>query len=641
MDEPKKIEVGDARVPPHDPVQSTSKPVPSALDRIENTLYDPKKKSDDFSMHQARDRIAKELPSSWGDTTPVLEPTTIQEKTSFGMWLLIGSLIVLLAALSFTAWRVLSSRNVVSSENIDIKLNIAPYVEGGEQAPLSVTVINNNGVPLEATALTLMYKKGNGAQDEEEKVNDRREEGSIVAHGQVVQDFTVAVFGSEAESRDISLKFEYKVPGSNATFSKVASVSVVLKTPPMSVSVDGPQTLSVGQSGVYAVTIKNNTSTSSLPSTLMLTLPNSFVIDSASPKPESRSTVWTVPSLDGGQMYTVSLNGSFNGTDGEVATMRAAVGSQGNSLTDLGVVYSTQTYDVKLRSSPLQVTAELDTERGASDSLRYGDVATLVLTYKNTSDQVIKNITLLTRISGEAVSQKDIQPDTGYYDSVHQTITWDPTTLSDSGSLQPHSERTVRVRMPIVLKGTNSPKLGLDITGTGTMIETNDVVTNITKSWAIQGSVTMSAQTHYRVSPFTNLGPIPPVANMDTTYTAHIVVSAQNALTNAKVSFSLPIFVTWRNTTSDQTRITYDPKTRLVTWIPGDIEAGKTATADIGVTVRPSLSHVNLSPSITSGIVLDATEVISRASIRTTISPLTTQINGESWPRDPSRVVDK
>jgi hypothetical protein len=626
-------------------VESLTKPSEpprqSALDRIEHTLYDPKKKQEDFVMHQSRDRVVKELPSSWVDNSEAVTATEEKEKMSFGVKLLIGSLVILFAALSFTAWRVLSSKNVVSSANIDLSLDIPPYVEGGESVPLFVKINNRNAVTLESSSITLMYKKGNGAEDEEEKVTEKKDLGALTSGTSSQEDFMVSLYGSEGESRDITVKFEYKVGGSNAVFSKLATVPVILKTPPMSVTIDGPGTLSAGQSGAFSFTVKNNTSTTSTSALLMLALPNIFVVENTSPKPIARQTVWTVPPLLPGEAHTVTLTGNLSGSQGEVSTMRAIVGSQGDSLADIGVVYSTETYDVKLRVSPLTLLVSLETERGQADSLRYGDVANLLLTYKNTSNQPIKAVTLLVAISGGAADIKGVQPDTGYYDSVKQIITWDPSTLPDGGSIQAGQEKSVRVRIPVALKGTNSPKLTLDVTGEGSLIETNDTVTHLSKSWAVQGSASINAETFYKNSPFQNTGPIPPVANQDTTYTAHLTLSAQNALTSTKITFSLPIYVTWRNVTSDNGTISYDPKSRIVTWMPGNVDAGKTITADIGLSVRPSQSQVNQSPAITSGIVLDATEEVSRATIRTTISPITTYIGKESWPTNPSRVVDR
>lgn len=611
----------------------------SALETIEHELYDPHKKIDDVTTHRVRGTQAYNLPTSWGESSPVIEEAEKEYGLSFGTKFLLFSSVLLLIALVFTSWRVFSSRNVVSSANIDVTADINPYIEGGEDTPLIVTLGNRNTVPLQEVALTLMYKQGTGSNDEQEKINEKREIGIIHANEYKRQDFKVALYGSESESRDVTLKLEYKIAGSNATFSKVAVKTVVLKTPPISVHIDGPNTLSVGQNGTFTISIKNNTGTSSLPSMLQMTLPNTFRIDSADPQALPRSTVWSIPSLLPGETKSVTLVGSLSGSQGETTSMRAQIGSQGDMVNSIGVVYASYSFDINLRSSPLSFDIALDTERGVADTLRYGDRTTLTITYKNTSDVTLKDVAFTLSLLGNAALLKQINPDEGYYDSQARTITWNKAILSGLSSLPPRAEGVLRVTIPIVLQGTNSPELKIALEGVGTSETKDDVIAMVSKSWIVQGSANISGKTTYKNSPFKNTGPIPPVPNAETTYTVHLVVSAQNALTDASVSFGLPLYVTWLRTTSNNNAISYDERTRTVTWALGTLAAGKTVVSDMQVSVRPSQSHVGQSPPITSGVVLDANEEVSRAHIRTTISPLTTAIFGEAWSEDPSRVA--
>ena len=53
--------------------------------------------------------------------------------------------------------------------------------------------------------------------------------------------------------------------------------------------------------------------------------------------------------------------------------------------------------------------------------------------------------------------------------------------------------------------------------------------------------------------------------------------------------------------------------------------------ADIQLSMKASQSQVNQTPQITSAIVLDTQEEISRSRIKTTLSALTTAIYGESY----------
>jgi hypothetical protein len=236
---------------------------------------------------------------------------------------------------------------------------------------------------------------------------------------------------------------------------------------------------------------------------------------------------------------------------------------------------------------------------------------------------------------------KQIDPTSGHYDSEKQVITWDKSVLPELATVPPNSNGTLRVIIPIVTSGANSPKLKITLNGTGNSQASEDVVATLSKTWTVQGSATISAKTKYKDSTLMNTGPIPPEVNKETTYTANLVVSAQNALVNTKASFILPTYVTWKNITSDNTKISYDTKSRTVTWLIGELGAEKTVSADINLSVKPSQSHVGQMPTITSGIVLEADEEISQAHLRTTISALNTFLSGEGWDGNPSRVVDR
>ncbi len=613
----------------------------SALDSLEHQLYDPKKKMEDINFHHTKSERTLELPSSWGDNTPIITQGREEGGTSFGVKLLLFSLVLLICALGFTAWRIMSLRNVVSSANIDMTLDVNPYTEGGETTPLTFTLLNRNKASLQEATVTLVYKQGIGSQDEQEKVHEKRDLGIINPNDNKRQDFNVVLYGSEAEKRDLVIKLEYKVAGSNAVFSKTVTAFTVLKTPPIAVHIDSPKVLSIGQNGTFTITVKNNSATTSLPSVLQVTLPNTFTLVSQEPKSSLKGTVWSIPAVSPGKSVSVTIVGSLTGMQGETTSMKALIGAEGDTRTSVGIVYSSQVVDIKLRSSPLNFSVALDTDSGTTEKLRYGDNAVLTVGYVNTSDMPLQGVSMKLVLSGDAPLIKKVDPTNGHYDSEKQTITWDSSNVPELLTLAPGANGFFRVLIPIVLSGANSPSLKITLTGSGSTQETDDVVAIVSKTWVVQGSATIHAETKYKDSQFTNTGPVPPEANKETTYTARIIVSAQNALTNGKVSFNLPTYVTWKNVTSDNANVSFDSRLRTVTWSIGNIGAEKTVGLDVNLAVKPSLSHVGKMPQITSGIILDADEEVSKAHIRTTISPITTFLSGENWNSDPSRVVDR
>lgn len=613
----------------------------SALDSIEHELYDPKIKINEAEIHHLRERRALTLPTSWGDDAPILVKREETTGFSFGTKLLLFSTFLLVVALAFSIWRVVSLRNVVSAENIDMTAEIASYVEGGEVTPLLFSIHNRNISPLQSVNVTLLYKQGDGPQDEQEKIQEKKELGDILSNESKKQDFKVLLYGSESEKRDLVVKLEYKVAGSNAIFTKVITSQVILRTPPISVTINGPSKLSLGQVSTYSLVVKNNSATTSLPSILQLIMPNSFNVESASPKPIPRSNSWGIGKIAPGESFTVSVVGSFDGKQGETATFSAKVGSISDDPGVIGVSYSAYTMDVSLQASPLSVSVAMSSEGGVQDTLRYGDRATITVTYRNDSIQALDDASIKLTLSGDAAQYMSVDPTSGYYDSNEKTITWDKSSLPDLAVLAPNAQNSLQVIIPIVQKGNNSPTLKVVLVGSAVAKDGNAVITTFTKTWGVQGMATLEAHTQYQNSTLGVSGPVPPVPNQETVYAVDLKMSAQNLLSNSKVSFTLPAYVSWKNMTTNNSAVTYDSKTRTVTWVTGRVEQGTIASAQLLLGVKPSQSHVGQSPAITSGIILDAEEEVSRAKLRTTLSPLTTAVYRETWVENPALVVDK
>lgn len=612
----------------------------SIIEKTEAKLYNPKIKEESIFVHRIENNTAENIPTAWsGGDDPIIKPTNIKEGASIGYKLLLFSLVILIISIAWTSFRIFSSSNVVSSSNIGIDLNIESSVEGGEDTPLSVSIHNKNKTTLLNSVITLSYKKGVGAQDEQEKVEEKIEIGDIKGNEYKNQDFKVLVYGKEADTRDINLKLEYKVEGSNALFSKNVSKTVVIKTSPVSIHVDGPSTLSSSQVGEYKVILKNNTRTASLKSAVLVNLPNSFKVENTFPKKSSSLNVWQIEPLLPGESTTITITGSMTGGDGDVNTIKASVGSQEGQ--NIGVVYSSDTIDTEIKSSQIVLNMSLDTDRGQSEGLRYGDKATLTIKYKNSGISTLSNFSIKLYIDGEAPIIKQIYTQDGYFESQKKTITWNRDNVSKFSNLKGGEEGYFIVTIPIITQSDSSPSLKLNLEAGAFDENGNDVSFNASKVYPVLGKVTVSGKTSYNNSPFQNTGPIPPNVNVGTTYDAKITVSTQNSINSGKVYFSLPIYVTWKNTTTDDGNISYDSKNRKVTWNVGDLTEGKTKSVDIQLLVTPTQTHVNQAPSITSNILFEAVENNSNKKITTTSQSLTTQINGEVWPGNPSLVVDK
>lgn len=609
----------------------------SAIESIEHELYDPKAKMAEVKIHGAKRHKEVNLPTSWGEDSSIITRGRDTSGMSFGAKLLILSTILLIAAVCFSAWRILSSKNIISANNIELTVDVESLVQGGEATPLVATLHNNNTVPLESARLTLLYKQGNGSQDEQEKVQEKRNIGIVKPGEYKKQDFSLLMYGGEAESRTINLKLEYKIAGSNAVFSKVVTTSVTLKSPSVTVSIEGKDKMASGQSGSFMFVVKNTAATSSLPSVLQVIFPNSFVIENAAPKPIARSTSWQIGSIKPGESKAVEITGYFNGSQGELGTFQAKVGSQGDLPTSIGVVYSAKTKDVTLQPSPLTLGISLSGSGG--EIIRYGDKVVLMMKYSNGSGQALENVSFKVSLAGDATLYDSVDPLQGMYSKESKTVLWNKSNLPELAVLAPNAQGVVQISVPIVQRGNNTPSLKVTFEGLASASDAGDVAATVTKTWNVVSSATVDATTQYKNTNLQNTGPIPPVVGKETSYTGVFKVTAQSALSMARISFVLPTYVAWKGATSNVPGITYNVKSRTIYWEIGPLEQGKVALTEIGLVLKPSLGQVDQKPTLTSTIVLDAEDALTKMKVKTTLSPLTTSLYNEEWPQNPAIVT--
>ncbi len=83
----------------------------------------------------------------------------------------------------------------------------------------------------------------------------------------------------------------------------------------------------------------------------------------------------------------------------------------------------------------------------------------------------------------------------------------------------------------------------------------------------------------------------------------------------------------------------YNVKSRTIYWEIGPLEQGKVALTEIGLVLKPSLGQVDQKPTLTSTIVLDAEDALTKMKVKTTLSPLTTSLYNEEWPQNPAIVT--
>ena len=156
----------------------------------------------------------------------------------------------------------------------------------------------------------------------------------------------------------------------------------------------------------------------------------------------------------------------------------------------------------------------------------------------------------------------------------------------------------------------------------------------------------ISSKSFRSVGSFTNTGPIPPKADVESTYTINwTLTNTTNDLKDTLVSATLPVGVSWKGEVSPVSeRISYNPDTRVVSWNVGNVSSGvgftyspKSVSFKLGII--PSINQIGTAPPLLSQATVTATDTYTETPIGAVSSVATTQYSDSSYKNGDDVVV--
>ncbi len=515
----------------------------------------------------------------------------------------------------------------IDSKKITINLEANPYVDGGQPEILNVTVSNGNAIALNEAKLTLVYDKGGTVTGEPEKITNSKDIGDIMPQAVIKQEFPFTLYGEKDERRPLAVRLDYKIKGSSALFPKEVSTEVTLSVPPLLVSVEGAESVISGEQIDYTIVVKNGATTPSPDALLLLSAPTGFSLIKVSEPQADKGFVWKIPKLNGGEEKRITIRGVFTGVVGEKATIRATVGSEKDDTTSIDKLFSYDAKVIEYAKPGLTGDITLQTDRGASSVLRKGDKVDATILYRNDGGSKISYIQYSLGLP-EGVDPRQVYVNqSGYYDVGAHSIIWSSDAydkLLTLGAGQ-GGVLTFSFVVPDDFKDASLPLLLVSKGIDGTLGKSTETSKDF--SFLVSGSTAFSAYTLYQDDLRPNTGPLPPRVNVETTFTGVVTISSQTDISNAKVAFTVPsLYVKYLDGISASSTISYDARSKLITWNIGDIKKDEKQVAYIKLSVKPSLTHLGTAPSISSKILLTGEDSVTKGKIQQVSDPFTTAV---------------
>ena len=568
----------------------------------------------------------------------------------------IFSLVFFILTFMYASYVFFAGGNTVSSDNIDISILGNNFTAGGEDLSLIVGISNKNSSSLDLVDLVVEYPKSSSNSETGLSAGTERLReslGAIPAGAVRNENIKVVLFGEQGSVRPIKVSIEYRVEGSNAIFVKEKKYEVTISSTPLNLSIDAPLVISPNQDITLNIKATLNATHPVSKILLKLNYPIGFQFVSSSPAPSLGNNVWSLGDLAPGAERNISITGKmFDVVDGEEKTFLVSSGSQSaGDRSVIDMVFNSISHTVEIKKpfieAKLFVNGAYQREYATNAKTPFhGEIRWI-----NNLDTKVNDLEIRAKISGNAVDRKTITADQGFYESLTDTIIWDKNSKNEFSEVNPGDSGSVSFSVsPLSLFSASGgmladPIVSVNISISGKQLVSGYATTDLNNSDSsvikIISDVGFAAKALYYSGSFTNIGPVPPQVEKETSYT--IVWSLSNTANNISkgvVRSSIPSWVKFTGSISPAGEdLVYNPSTKEIIWNIGRIPKGTGITETLRsvsfqVAITPSLSQVGTTPVIVNDSVLTGHDDFANVDVRASKNALRTQLDND--PQFPS-----
>jgi len=533
-------------------------------------------------------------------------PTTISSKMSWLSWLVVGSALFFVATLGVAGYILISGSNVISNRNIDFSIKAPVTVKAGDEIPVQISIANRNKLPLEQVKLIVSYPDDTRKPGDASILLTKTEEViGVINSGQIFNQTSQAVlFGREDDVKRIKALIEYRIPGSNAVYSKEADVDLTINSPPIDVNLSMVPEVIAGQDVTLEVKVSSNADLLLKNVALNIDYPSGFKFTNSTLDPSGSDNFWFFGDMKAGEEKVFKINGSLSGQSEEVKTFEASIGSVEDLNADkLDSIFANLFKTVTIKQPFVAVNVLVNGKSSDETVVKSGDFVKVDVEWINNLNIPVTDNQIEVFLDGEILDEKQVQVENGFYYSQNNRIVWNKNTLSSLKSIDPKSRGKTSFYFKIYslsdssLVGLKNPSMNIKTRIISTRVSegfnTENIVSSVDRILKMQTAIGLSTKVSYKD------GPNPPVLGSDTNYSITLtLINSSNNLKDSKIFIKLPIYIKWLGVFEPKSEfLSYNQNTSEVVWNIGDILPGtgqsnapKEITFDIAFS--PSLNQI-------------------------------------------------
>lgn len=568
-----------------------------------------------------------------------------KRRLSFFPILVTVAFLFFIGAATYGGFKFWNGGQFISNNEVDITVIGPVSIGGGEELALDIIVQNNNQIALETVDLVIEYPDGT------KQVTDLRTDlprlreglGSIEPNSVIKRTHVAALFGEEGVSKQIKIRVEYRLQGSNAIFEREKQFDVILQSSPIRLVVDAVKEITPNQELTLEVSLTSNSNQTLNNILLDVDYPFGFIFETAELETASGNNIWFFESLKPKETKKFTITGRLQGQHSEERIFKFSAGIADDiNKNELGITFTTLPKSITISQPFFALSLSID---GDSSSTVIGEGKRSMeakLGYENNTNTVIRDAEIVLNLTGDVLEESSIRVSEGFYRSSDNTITWNKTTSSEFDGIAPGAYGELIFNFsskPLVSQSAifQNPEIVISALAKGLRISEDNVPEKIEstvfRKIKFLSGIVFSSGTSYQAGPFVNTGPIPPRVDIPTTYTVTLSVqNSSNLVKNGLVTASLPSYVDWTNFTSPNNEtISFDPISRIIEWKLGDIKSSAgyidpARTVSFQVKFLPSISQFSSSPILVRNIVFTGFDTFTERNVNASASESTIRI---------------
>ncbi len=525
--------------------------------------------------------------------------------------LLLGSFVFFLISLLIALFIFSNGQNQVEYNRVDLSVLGPNSIAGGEPLTFDVMIANDNQVDIIKTDIIVDYPQGSYSTENESGIatQDIRQVEQVVAGTQDSQKFSVILFGQEGETKDIKISYEYRVPGSNVILYKERIYQVKLDSAPISIDVQHPTESLSGEIIEFSFTIISNSNKVIENLYAIIEYPFGFEVVESDPEPEVyKNDLFSIGDLGAGESRSVRIIGRISGQDSEQRVFKYRVGLINKDTSEMNFVIANSDSVVTIQRPPVKLAVTVNNKEGSVHKVQTDSNARLMVQITNNLPTQIADVKIIGTLLGQGFERRGIRTD-GFYDTNTNKILWQKTDIPELGLIEAGKTIDVEMSIPIVSSDTlagivTDPSITMNITAEGITFDFENQQKRISVNQdillKIPTSVELESLVLHSTGPFETSGPMRPTVGVRSEYNIlWRVKNTTSIIRDTKVTGVLPPYVDFVQAEQvEGSTLTYDPRTRVVTWDIQEISAGAAYTKSapqIGfkIAVIPSLPQTN------------------------------------------------